>query len=90
MNQEQHIQIRISSEDKEIVREIFSEMGLSLSGGIKLFLKKVVQQGKIPFDITAVKKKKTLRIPKKKVAPLPKETETTDTWNGFQKRTIGS
>lgn len=48
-----HIQIRIDDTDKAAAQAVLKGMGLTLSGATKLFLKKVVAEQKIPFDITA-------------------------------------
>ena len=52
-----HIQIRIDIEEKRAAQKVLDSMGLSFSGAIKLFLKKVVQEERIPFEISAHKKK---------------------------------
>lgn len=51
-----HIQIRINIEEKRAAQKILDSMGLSLSGAIKLFLKKVVQEQRIPFEISVERK----------------------------------
>jgi DNA-damage-inducible protein J len=48
-----HIQIRISEEEKEYAQQLFSSMGLSMSGAIKLFIRKSIQIDSLPFDISA-------------------------------------
>ncbi len=93
MNQNQHIQIRISEEEKEVAREIFESMGLTFSGAIKLFLKKTIQERKMPFHITAHAlvrrpvRKETRTVPLEK--PVQKE-HTATAWTSFEKRKIGS
>lgn len=47
-----HIQIRINIEEKRAAQAVLEKMGLTFSGAIKLFLRKVVQEKKIPFEIT--------------------------------------
>ena len=69
-----HIQIRIGIEEKRAAQEVLDSMGLGLSGAIKLFLKKVVQEQRIPFEISAEPRK---------VKITPAE------FNGFAKRRIG-
>lgn len=67
-----HIQIRISEEEKEYAQQLFRSMGLSMSGAIKLFIRKSIQDDALPFDISAqsiVKKTK-----KKKQSPPLKQT----------------
>jgi DNA-damage-inducible protein J len=83
-----HIQIRISNEDKQEVREILESMGLTYSSAIKLFFKKVVQEKKLPFQIAASTTK-----PVKKAVKVETKDETSETapaWNTFTKRKIGS
>ncbi len=45
--------IRIDSELKKQAEIMFAQMGLNMSTGINIYLKQVVRQGKIPFEITA-------------------------------------
>lgn len=49
--------ITLDSQIKEDAKQILSDMGLSLSGGIELFLKAVIRERAIPFPITADKAK---------------------------------
>jgi len=49
-----HIQIRISEEEKILVQKVCDHMGLTLSGAIKLFLRKMIQEKKIPFEISSI------------------------------------
>lgn len=46
-----HIQIRISDEEKQKAQKVFSSMGLNLSSALKLFIRKSIQENKIPFEI---------------------------------------
>ena len=46
-----HIQIRIPAGEKEAAVEVMEAMGLNLSSAIKLFLRRTVQEGKLPFEI---------------------------------------
>jgi len=48
-----HIQIRIAAEEKKKAQAVLSSMGLTLSGAIKIFLRKTIAEEKIPFQITA-------------------------------------
>ena len=80
-----HIQIRISDEDKQEVREVLENMGLTYSSAIKLFFKKVVQEKKLPFQIAAGTPKKAVKVEKKE-----EKSETAPAWNSFTKRKIGS
>ena len=52
------IQIRIDEDEKKQAQEIFDAMGMSLSGAVKLFIRKTIQEQKIPFEVVAVVKKK--------------------------------
>jgi len=47
------IQIRIDHESKEEAERIITEMGLTLSSAIQLFLAQVIQKQEIPFKIVA-------------------------------------
>jgi addiction module RelB/DinJ family antitoxin len=83
-----HIQIRISDEDKQEVRAILENMGLTYSSAIKLFFKKVVQEKKLPFQIAATKEKAVKKVVN--VATKVEKSETAPAWNTFTKRKIGS
>ena len=48
-----HIQIRIPAGEKEAAVEVLDQMGLNLSSAIKLFLRRTVQEGKLPFEVVA-------------------------------------
>jgi len=48
-----HTTIRLEAEKKEEFAKICENMGLSVSGAINLFVTKVLQCRKIPFEITA-------------------------------------
>jgi len=72
-----HIQIRISAEEKKAAGEVIERMGLNFSSAIKLFLRRTVQEGKLPFEVVAD-------------APLPKSNNSLkQEWTGFSKRKIG-
>ena len=45
------VQLRINPNVKKLATELFSELGLTLSGAINLFLYQCVLRGEIPFDI---------------------------------------
>ena len=69
-----HIQIRISEEEKREAQEVFSAMGLTMSGAIKIFIRRTVQLGKLPFDLRANTDFKIPRkLIKKQIPPLKKE-----------------
>ena len=74
-----HIQIRISAEEKEATQEVLEKMGLNFSSSIKLFLRKMVQEQKIPFEISASSPRKAKKIP----------SQTQQQWTGFSKHKIG-
>ena len=44
----------IDPELKEAVRPILDELGMSLSGAVTMFLKAMVREGGIPFDVRNV------------------------------------
>lgn len=86
-----HIQIRISDEEKKQVKKILENMGLTYSSAIKLFFKKTLQQGKIPFDISAsFEVKLPKEKPLKQIKKTPESIPQTPSWNPFKKRRIGS
>lgn len=43
--------IRIDPEVKDQANEVFEELGLSLSAAVNVFLKAVVREGGMPFDM---------------------------------------
>ncbi|MBP7065426.1 type II toxin-antitoxin system RelB/DinJ family antitoxin [Ferrovibrio sp.] len=49
--------IRIDQEVKKRASEVFDEIGISMSAGINTFLKAVVRQGAMPFDINTERSK---------------------------------
>ncbi len=48
-----HIQIRIPAAEKEAAVVVLENMGLNLSSAIKIFLRRTVQEGRLPFDVVA-------------------------------------
>lgn len=48
------IQIRIDKKLKSDASKIFKSMGLTLSGGLKLYLAYVANTGKVPFEISTL------------------------------------
>jgi len=56
--------------EKEAVREIFENMGLNFSSAIKLFFRKTLQEGKVPFEISA---KATNQPPQKNISKSLKD-----------------
>lgn len=54
--------ISIDEETKERASAILSDMGLSLSGGIELFLRAVVREEALPFPVTTKPKGKYVSL----------------------------
>lgn len=50
------VQMQVDKELKEEATEIFDELGLSNTTAYTLFLKQVVAQGKIPFELSLSRK----------------------------------
>lgn len=48
-----HIQIRIPAGEKEAAGKVLEKMGLNFSSAIKIFLRRTVQEGRLPFDVVA-------------------------------------
>ena len=46
------VNIRIDDNLKEKADSLFDELGLNMTTAINIFVKQVVRQGRIPFDIT--------------------------------------
>jgi len=51
MNYGKNICVRIDEDDKEKVKQILEAMGLSISDGIRVFVKRVVAERKLPFEL---------------------------------------
>lgn len=45
------IHIRVDSEVKENAEEILNSLGLTLSGAVNVFLRKIIQENGIPFSL---------------------------------------
>lgn len=45
------IQVRIDEKTKRKVRKVFSDVGLDLSSGIRMYLNWIAMNQKVPFDI---------------------------------------
>ncbi|HEY5714360.1 MAG TPA: type II toxin-antitoxin system RelB/DinJ family antitoxin [Candidatus Gracilibacteria bacterium] len=88
-----HIQIRIDEAEKEAAAKTLKKMGLTLSGGIKLFLLKVVEEQRLPFEVTAQRKTDTVKMKPQVLDQLESQESLGDipvqTWNPFNKRKIG-
>ncbi len=46
------IQIRISVEDKKILKKICAKQGLTISAAVRMFLSECVRLGRLPFTYT--------------------------------------
>ena len=44
------IQVRVSSNDKERAKELFARYGLNVSAAVNLFIKRSLQEGRLPFN----------------------------------------
>ena len=53
-------QIRIDADVKKQANELFSELGLDMSGAINIFLKQCVLRGGIPFKVEVTQYSKEL------------------------------
>jgi addiction module RelB/DinJ family antitoxin len=73
-----YIQIRMDAEEKAAVQAVLSDMGLTLSGAVKLFLRKVVQEGEIPFSLQAKSIAAPLAAVAQKAMPLSSQSNTED------------
>ncbi|MBM0046241.1 type II toxin-antitoxin system RelB/DinJ family antitoxin [Anaerococcus sp. mt242] len=47
------INVRVDSDTKKDAERICSEIGISLSSAINVYLKKIVRENKIPFELEA-------------------------------------
>ena len=45
------ISVKVNSEDKNRVTEIFNGVGLNLSTAINIFIKKSIAEGGLPFEV---------------------------------------
>ena len=48
-----NVSIRIDRDIKKKAEELFSDLGMNLSTGINIFLRKAVRVGGIPFEVTS-------------------------------------
>lgn len=48
------ISFRLEDREKEELKEIFEEMGLDLSTGMRLYVKRVLATRSIPFELKAI------------------------------------
>jgi DNA-damage-inducible protein J len=49
------ITVRLDPETKAEAEDLFSDLGMSLSGAITIFLKQSIREGCIPFEISREK-----------------------------------
>lgn len=52
-NSTKNVNFRMDAAMKEQIDEICQEMGINLTTALNIFVKKVIQERRIPFDITA-------------------------------------
>ena len=43
--------LRLDETDKQAAEQVFSQLGLTLSAGLNMYLKTVIRQQRIPFDL---------------------------------------
>ena len=48
------INIRTTAETKKAAEELFEDFGLSMTSAINVFLKQVIRERRIPFEITEI------------------------------------
>ena len=56
MTKTNHINIRIDPETKARADELFSDLGLSTSEAVNIFLRRCIIEEGIPFDVRRIKK----------------------------------
>ena len=85
--QSDHIQIRISREDKKAAQDVLDRLGMSFSEGIKLFLTRMVEEQGMPFATSKPRPNaaKAPSSPEKPSAPA----NNVQPCNLFTKRKIG-
>lgn len=49
MTKKEQIQVRVSSDDKEKAKELFERYGLNMSAAINLFIRRAIQENRLPF-----------------------------------------
>lgn len=55
-----NINIRVETDLKHDAEVLFNELGMSLSTGVKIYLKQAVREGKLPFVPSAVPNTETI------------------------------
>ncbi len=56
-----NVTLRVDKELKEEADALFEDMGLSLNTACRMFLKRAVQEQRIPFEVVRKPDRKTLR-----------------------------
>lgn len=80
------INVNVPTEVKEEANALFSDLGLTMSGAINIFLKKVLNEGGIPFEIKERRPSKTLRKALKELEYMeehPEEYKSFDSVEGL-------
>lgn len=52
------VNVMVDKKDKERATEILNELGLSMSGAITIYLKQIIKQNGLPFELKVDKKRK--------------------------------
>jgi len=60
------IRVRINSETKERAARVLDGMGLTLSDAVRMFLVRIAEEGRFPFEIEVPKAEEEKPKPKKK------------------------
>ena len=85
-----HIQLRINYDEKQAAQAVLDDLGLTMSGAIKLFLKQVVREKGLPFSITSNGVSASEKLAPKKIEKKEVEiSKTKKEWNGFSMKKIG-
>lgn len=58
MKKEKEIKARVSESEKEMFERVCSDLGLSATAAVKIFVKAVIRQGGIPFPLETVRRGK--------------------------------
>jgi DNA-damage-inducible protein J len=51
--------VRLDESDKKAAEQVFNDLGLTLAAGFNVYIKAVVRQRRIPFDMTLNPQQKT-------------------------------
>lgn len=60
MNQSAHINVRVDPELKDAAEELFSDLGITMSAAVNMFLKAAVNHNGIPFSLNRTPNPETL------------------------------